>query len=748
MRNRIRRTLKAASAPLLCLFLGLLMLSPSSLHGRQDAEQQSAEQAAQAQRELYYDRAWELGTIHGEEWCQPDPLPAELCAWYALNLARNGAVDEALETADALLVQDPENPWAWFAFAGSVLRHRERSAEALEASEKALSLNPDDLDFLSLHADIVRLQEGEDEAIDFIDSLPPEQGGHPLVAIRKAVALHGMASRDRDVEKEAEAFEFFREVMAKDTTFLEPMFFLGTRLQTAGEVEEGTALIERSAALSLSHEVHRYVWRGIQARRDLSAEEKLQLVEEDVDELFKNGGRTPGALLAVATIYEQAQETERRDSLWTEVLTHYPESLSAEWVLVYRYRALQGTIYEQERAGEEPDPELKVQYRRQIEEYLMKPVHHRETLRGDAYRSLLYLLREEEVVDPEFLYSVVRGVELYEGINLHIIHAMAPILLAEHGSHLDYAESLARAGIEKSRKEIEEVKERGGIFEREEEFQTAANRAEATMLDAVGWVLFHKGEIEDAEAELLRAYQLNEADPSILHHLGRLYQERSSMAVEADADLAESFLDQAQEFFLKGTMVQTPAENPNDEALKALFLERHGSMDAFEEFLAGASETDSDTRKAKIFAERIEEPELMAQFHLETLLGDSMASQSLDGKVTVINFWGTWCGPCVLEMPGIQELSEKYENDDRVVVLTLSNDENPDVIHRFMEKEEFNFPVLLDDGYVREVGVSAFPTTWFVGPDGRIHFKKRGWSEDLVQEFTWRIEAILGGVDP
>jgi thiol-disulfide isomerase/thioredoxin len=556
-----------------------------------------------------------------------------------------------------------------------------------------------------------------------------------------------MVDRGRDPEKEAEAFEFFRDVIAKDTTFLEPMFFLGTRLQTAGKMEEATALIERSAALSLSHEVHRYVWRAIQARRDLSAEEKLQLVEADVEDLFKKGGKTPGALLALATVYEQAQETEKRDSLWSEVLTRYPESLSAEWVLVYRYRALQRTIYEQERAGEEPDPELKAKYRRQLEEYLMKPVHHRETLRGDAFRSLLYLLRDEEAVDPEFLYQVVRGVELYEGINLHIIHAMAPILLAEHGAHLDYAESLARAGIEKSRKEMEEVRERGGIFDTEEEFQTAANRAEATMLDAVGWVLFHKGQIDDAEAELLRAYQLNEADPNIFHHLGQLYRKRSAMAADEDSGLAESFLDQAQGFFLKGTMVQTPAENPNDEALKELFVERHGSLDGYEEFLTEAAETDSDTRKAKILAERIEEPDLMARFHLETLLGDSVESESLAGKVTVINFWGTWCGPCVIEMPEIQELSDKYANDEQVVVLTLSNDENPDVIHRFMEKEAYTFPVLLDDGYVRRVGVSAFPTTWFVGPDGRIHFQKRGWSDDLAQEFTWRIEAILGGID-
>lgn len=59
--------------------------------------------------------------------------------------------------------------------------------------------------------------------------------------------------------------------------------------------------------------------------------------------------------------------------------------------------------------------------------------------------------------------------------------------------------------------------------------------------------------------------------------------------------------------------------------------------------------------------------------------------------------------------------------------------------------EGYEFPVLLDEGYVRENGVEAFPTTWFVGPDGRIHFVKRGWSKKLVEEFTWRIEALRAG---
>jgi len=79
--------------------------------------------------------------------------------------------------------------------------------------------------------------------------------------------------------------------------------------------------------------------------------------------------------------------------------------------------------------------------------------------------------------------------------------------------------------------------------------------------------------------------------------------------------------------------------------------------------------------------------------------------------------------------------------DPEVIFLTINNDPNPDKAREYMAKNRFTFPVLLDDGYLRGARVSAFPTTWFIGPGGRIEFAKRGWSEKLVEEFGWRVEA-------
>ena len=96
-------------------------------------------------------------------------------------------------------------------------------------------------------------------------------------------------------------------------------------------------------------------------------------------------------------------------------------------------------------------------------------------------------------------------------------------------------------------------------------------------------------------------------------------------------------------------------------------------------------------------------------------------------------------------MPDFQKLHEKYRDDTGVLILTINNDRNANDAKKYMEEKKYTFPVLLDNGYVNEVGVHAFPTTWFLDGEGKFVYVKRGWSEKLFEEFSWRIEAIREG---
>ena len=96
------------------------------------------------------------------------------------------------------------------------------------------------------------------------------------------------------------------------------------------------------------------------------------------------------------------------------------------------------------------------------------------------------------------------------------------------------------------------------------------------------------------------------------------------------------------------------------------------------------------------------------------------------------------------EMPEFQNLYEHYKDDPDVEILTINNDLNPESVPPWMEKKGYTFPVLLDDGYVNKAGIQGFPTTWFLNREGQIAFLKLGWTKELEEEFSWRIEALRG----
>ncbi len=139
---------------------------------------------------------------------------------------------------------------------------------------------------------------------------------------------------------------------------------------------------------------------------------------------------------------------------------------------------------------------------------------------------------------------------------------------------------------------------------------------------------------------------------------------------------------------------------------------------------------------------RVEAAGSYEPFQLARLDGEIVDSAELEGKIAVLHFWGTWCGPCVAEMPEYQKFDERYRDDAEVTVLSISNDPTNDIIEGYLTKNDFDFTVLVDDGYVARAGVYGFPTTWFVDGEGYVQFVQTGLTMKLDEEFSWRVEAI------
>ncbi len=317
-------------------------------------------------------------------------------------------------------------------------------------------------------------------------------------------------------------------------------------------------------------------------------------------------------------------------------------------------------------------------------------------------------------------------------MNPHITFPAAAIALAERTRFYDRAEAIAREGLESVDAYLERWR---GLYPTQAERDRSADFLRALMRDALGWVFFQSDRIEEAEAELLASYELNPASWLNLHHLGELY--------EYNGDRPS-----AERFYVQGMNVDTLAANPNQAALERLYERDRGSLQGFDQYLETIAAADAESRHEEILGSKLEELRAAPSFELATLKGGTIDLDNLRGRIVVINYWGLWCYWCLAEMEDVEALHRRYADDPDVVILTINNDSDIEEVIEWMTGREFTFPVLRDDGYVGGAGINAFPTTWFLDTEGRIVFEKTGWSQEVAQEFSWRVEAIREGSPP
>ena len=106
---------------------------------------------------------------------------------------------------------------------------------------------------------------------------------------------------------------------------------------------------------------------------------------------------------------------------------------------------------------------------------------------------------------------------------------------------------------------------------------------------------------------------------------------------------------------------------------------------------------------------------------LNTISGDPYSADKFQGKVTIVNFWATWCPPCVEEIPSLNRLRD-IMHGKAFELVSINYAETPEHVSAFMQRVSVKFPVLMDlDGKVsQQWNVIAYPSTFVIGKDGRI----------------------------
>ena len=228
-------------------------------------------------------------------------------------------------------------------------------------------------------------------------------------------------------------------------------------------------------------------------------------------------------------------------------------------------------------------------------------------------------------------------------------------------------------------------------FLTEPKLQERYNNSRAMALNALGWTLYQMGNYAEAESKLQQAVTIKRDKDNMLHWAAALAkigkaEESAKVGLEAENLLANFVMDEMDK------VRREPAKG----------------------------------------------------FALQTVDGRKVSLSDLKGKVVLINFWATWCGPCIAELPDLKRLYDKYK-DKGFEILAISGDDKDDrqKVIDFAKKREMNFTVLFDEGVLKQYAITGLPTSIFVDRDGNVRYRITAIGNDVPKSLEIVLNELL-----
>jgi peroxiredoxin len=303
------------------------------------------------------------------------------------------------------------------------------------------------------------------------------------------------------------------------------------------------------------------------------------------------------------------------------------------------------------------------------------------------------------------------------------------------GKDLDIAEEFSRSATEYAKKEISKPSGKKPAYLTTSQWKKQRESTYAMYADTYGMVMYKTGNYK-------KGFPYSK-DAAIVYEKGKNANDNYTYALLAEKVLpAKQFKKELEQF------IKTGAANADmKNMLKGIYVKEHGNENGFDEYLVALEKEEVIKMMEKLRKSMINEA--VPTFALMDLDGKKVEISELKGKVVVVDFWATWCGPCKASFPGMQKMVSKFSNDPNVKFVFIDTWETVESKKKnaedFIANNQYSFHVLLDndDKVVDQFKVDGIPTKFVIDKNGMIRFKAVGFDgndDKLVKELTAMID--------
>jgi thiol-disulfide isomerase/thioredoxin len=270
-----------------------------------------------------------------------------------------------------------------------------------------------------------------------------------------------------------------------------------------------------------------------------------------------------------------------------------------------------------------------------------------------------------------------------------------------------------------------------------QEWETEHHRDQESLLVLRGRLYFKLKDHDSAQRDFAASYAIL-PNAAAAEKLGEI--------AEMKHDSAEAAKEYARAFALADDSKGTPHRRGLREKLGNVWRQSHGSEAGLGDFLLATIDEVSQAT-SPVVARRNPTAQSAYDFTLRKVDGGTpFPLQPLKGKVLVLNFWATWCGPCRALAPLLEHVRQQFQNDGNVQFLGANCDEDESLVAPYLADEHSNIASYFADGLDRLLAITSLPTVIVLGHDGKIVYRSEGFGESGFEKEL--AEAITKATTP